>query len=179
MRTRNGAVPLAGVILGAALIGASMLAHGSRPGPVPVDKASSDSRVEADVQIDPLDPMPGGVELSQARSADLPFVPDVPPGLGTPISIQMAPPSLVPLAHRQIALGYEKGIGSTGIGSFILSEELTNASAMSELIEFAKEPPGCSAPSPDPEGETVTCHSGEREVITLPGGGAAVVLSSA
>jgi hypothetical protein len=123
-------------------------------------------------QFDPANPMPGGILLTNPQSPDLPFVPSVPASFGTPAVIQMTPPSLVPLAHRSIMFGYT----TSPYGPLVISEELTNGGAVNELTDFASEAPGCSAPSPDAEGDTVTCHYGNREILQLAGSGTGILL---
>jgi hypothetical protein len=125
-----------------------------------------------DVGFDPNDPIVGGVVLHRPASPALPFTPHVPEAIGQPFTIQMTPPRLVPSSHMEIDLVYP----DSPYGQFVLGESLTNAIAVKEFRSFGNESPGCSSPSPDPEGPMVECHLGNREVVDV-GGRTTLLLS--
>ena len=122
----------------------------------------------------PKNPIPGGVVLEQPRSSALPFLPEpLPEALGDPTAIMMTPPDIVPLAHREIAFGFE----DSPFGAFVLSESLAIPAAGREFRDLAGEHPGCTTGTPDAEGTPVDCVIGNRELIPLAGGRVGLLLS--
>jgi len=118
-----------------------------RAGPVRTEIVTSGPA--GDVAFDPKAPIAGGVVLHRPVSPALPFSPHVPDSIGTPFTIQMTPPRLVPKSHMEIDLVYP----ASPYGQFVLGESLTNAIVVKEFRGSATNRRAAPPPPRIPRGQ--------------------------